>query len=66
MFRLLHSLCLQLSIEDNELKSLAGIEPLVNLMELYAGEWRCRVALFDHSDAVALFCGSGNWQESCC
>lgn len=27
----------QLSVEDNELKSLAGIEPLVNLMELYAG-----------------------------
>ena len=29
---------LQLSIEDNDLVSLAGIEPLVNLMELYAGE----------------------------
>ena len=29
---------LQLSIEDNDLTSLAGIEPLVNLMELYAGE----------------------------
>lgn len=28
----------QLSVEDNELASLAGIEPLVNLMELYAGE----------------------------
>lgn len=27
----------QLSIEDNELTSLAGIEPLVSLMELYAG-----------------------------
>lgn len=27
----------QLSVEDNELTSLAGIEPLVNLMELYAG-----------------------------
>lgn len=28
---------IQLSIEDNELTSLAGIEPLVSLMELYAG-----------------------------
>lgn len=27
----------QLSIEDNELSSLAGLEPLVCLMELYAG-----------------------------
>ena len=31
---------MQLSIEDNELTSLAGVEPLVNLMELYAGERR--------------------------
>eukprot|EP00983_Pelagomonas_calceolata_P025193 791699-Pelagomonas_calceolata.AAC.9 len=31
-------LSMQLSVEDNELKSLAGIEPLVNLMELYAGK----------------------------
>ena len=29
---------MQLSIEDNELTSLAGVEPLVNLMELYAGD----------------------------
>jgi hypothetical protein len=28
----------QLSIEDNDLGSLEGIEPLVMLMELYAGE----------------------------
>ncbi len=28
----------QLSVEDNELSSLAGLEPLVCLMELYAGE----------------------------
>ncbi len=28
---------LQLSVEDNELASLAGLEPLVCLMELYAG-----------------------------
>jgi hypothetical protein len=29
---------MQLSIEDNEIRTLAGIEGLVNLMELYAGE----------------------------
>jgi hypothetical protein len=28
----------QLSVEDNELSTLSGIEPLVNLMELYAGK----------------------------
>jgi Leucine-rich repeat (LRR) protein len=27
----------QLSVEDNELSTLSGLEPLVNLMELYAG-----------------------------
>ena len=32
-------MCLmQLSIEDNDLANLVGIEPLVNLMELYAGQ----------------------------
>ena len=33
----------QLSIEDNEIASLAGIEPLTQLMELYAANNRLMV-----------------------
>lgn len=35
----------QLSIEDNELASLAGVEPLVQLMELYAANNKLQVSL---------------------